>query len=222
MSYIYSESELEVKDMQEIYMEITLKLQDLSNEELVAEYQKTNNEEYLKMLMVRNKGIIYTIASSYSIEGYNLDDLFEEGFVALWKAADNFNSSRGYTFTTCLKGFVKQTYNRLYTKAHTASRGGGESSLSWEELEEIHKEQAYTDDYSSVVMEELLDRLNCYSSVSISFVLISICVMSRFLRNNFAFFVKFKGVFEILVIRNEISINQEILSVVWAVFKYCS
>ncbi len=62
--------------MQEIYMEITLKLQDLSNEELVAEYQKTHNEEYLKMLMVRNKGIIYTIASSYSIEGYNLDDLF--------------------------------------------------------------------------------------------------------------------------------------------------
>ena len=61
--------------MQEIYMEITLKLQDLSNEELVAEYQKTHNEEYLKMLMVRNKGIIYTIASSYSIEGYNLDDL---------------------------------------------------------------------------------------------------------------------------------------------------
>lgn len=145
--------------MQEIYMEITLKLQDLSNEELVAEYQKTHNEEYLKMLMVRNKGIIYTIASSYSIEGYNLDDLFEEGFVALWKAADNFNSSRGYTFTTCLKGFVKQTYNRLYTKAHTASRGGGESSLSWEELEEIHKEQAYTDDYSSVVMAELLDEL---------------------------------------------------------------
>lgn len=41
----------EVKDMQEIYMEITLKLQDLSNEELVAEYQKTHNEEYLKMLM---------------------------------------------------------------------------------------------------------------------------------------------------------------------------
>lgn len=145
--------------MQENYMECTVKLQDLTNEELVAEYQKTHSEEYLKMLMLNNKGLIFIIASNYSIPAHDLEDLMEEGYIALWKAADNYDPSRGYAFTTALRGFVQQAYNRLYTNAHRAKRGGGEMPLSWEKLEDINKEQSYTDDHTALAMDEIIGAL---------------------------------------------------------------
>lgn len=145
--------------MQENYMECTVKLQDLTNEELVAEYQKTHSEEYLKMLMLNNKGLIFIIASNYSILAHDLEDLMEEGYIALWKAADNYDPSRGYAFTTALRGFVQQAYNRLYTNAHRAKRGGGEMPLSWEGLEDINKEQSYTDDHTALAMDDILGAL---------------------------------------------------------------
>lgn len=145
--------------MQENYIECTVKLQGLTNEELVSEYQKTHSEEYLKMLMFNNKGLIVILASSYSIPDYDLEDLLEEGYIALWKAADNYDPSRGYTFTTALRGFIQQTYNRLYANAHRAKRGGGEKPLSWEELEDINKEQSYTDDYTALAIDEIVGAL---------------------------------------------------------------
>lgn len=149
----------EVKDMQENYRVNETKLQDLTNEELVAEYQKTHNDECLKMLMLNNKGLIFILASNYSIPDHDLEDLMEEGYIALWKAADNYDPSRGYAFTSLLRGFVQQTYNRLYTNAHRAKRDGGEMPLSWEELEDINKEQSYTDDHTALAMEEIIGAL---------------------------------------------------------------
>lgn len=145
--------------MQENYRVNETKLQDLSNEELVAMYQKTHSEEYLKMLMFNNKGLIFILASGYSIPDYDLEDLLEEGYVALWKAADNYNPARGCTFTTALKGYVTQAYNRLYTHAHRAKRSNGELLLSWERLNNINKEPSYTDDLTSLTIEELLEAL---------------------------------------------------------------
>lgn len=140
--------------MQENY---TGNVQEWTNEELVAEYQKTHSEEYLKMLMVKNKGIVYNIASSYSINGYELEDLFEEGFIALWKAADNYDPSRGNKFSTTLGAFVQQAFNRLYTNAHRAKRGGGEKALSWEALEDMNKERSYTDDHTALFVGEFVE-----------------------------------------------------------------
>lgn len=151
-----SEIKLEVKAVQEKY---TQNIQNWTNEELVAEYQKTHNEEHLKMLMVKNRGIIYMIANSYSIPAYDTEDLLEEGFIALWKAADGYDPSRGYTFTTALKGFVQQTYNRLYANAHRIKRGNGEKFLSWEELEAMNRERSYTDDHTVLAMDEFLGHL---------------------------------------------------------------
>lgn len=145
--------------MQENYRVNETKLQDLSNEKLVAMYQKTHNEEYLKMLMLNNKGLIFILASGYSIPDYDLEDLLEEGYIALWKAADNYNPTRGCTFTTALKGYVTQAYNRVYTHSRRAKRSSGELLLSWERLNNINKEPSYTDDLTSLTIEELLEAL---------------------------------------------------------------
>lgn len=145
--------------MQENYRTHETKLHDLSNEELVAMYQKTHDEDYLKSLMANNKGLIFILASNYSIPDHDLEDLMEEGYIALWKVADNYDSARGCTFTTALRGYVVQAYNRLYTHAHRVKRGSGEMPLSWDELEDINKEQSYTDDHTILAIEELLGAL---------------------------------------------------------------
>lgn len=145
--------------MQEKYRIFTVELHDYTNEELVEFFQSTQKEEYLKELMVRNSGIIRIIASSYTIPPYDIDDLMEYGYIALWEATKHFDSSRGCAFSTALKGFVRQSLNRLYDEAYRQKRGGGEVSASWDELEEIHKEYYSYDDHSDLYIADFLKML---------------------------------------------------------------
>ncbi len=145
--------------MQEKYRIFIVELHSYSNEELVELFQSTQKEEYLKELMVRNSGIIRTIAGSYSIPVYDMEDLMEIGYIALWEATKHFDKARGYTFTSALKGFVRQQYNRLYNEAYREKRGGGEISASWDELEEINKERYSYDDHSDLYVADFLKAL---------------------------------------------------------------
>lgn len=149
----------EVKDMQDNYRSFTVELHDYSNEELAELFQNTNDEMYLKELMVKNSGIIIMLASGYKIPCYDMEDLIEEGYVALWKTANNYDRSRGFTFTSFLKGCVTQAYNRLYNEAVTVKRGKGLLPTSWEELEDIHKEKPTTDDHTGLEVAEFLESL---------------------------------------------------------------
>ncbi len=145
--------------MQENYRYFTVELHDYTNEELVEIFQSTQKEAYLKELMVRNKGIIWNIASTYRIPVYDMEDLMEIGYIALWEATKNYDKSRGYAFTSALKGFVRQQYNRLYDEAYRKKRGGGEISASWDELEEINKERYSYDDHSDLYVADFLKAL---------------------------------------------------------------
>ncbi len=145
--------------MQEKYRIFTVELHDYTNEELVEFFQSTQKEEYLKELMAKNKGIIYTIASSYSIPNYDIDDLMGVGYVALWDATKYYDKARGYTFTTALKGFVRQSFNSLYNEAYRKKRGAREQVISWDELEEINKEYYSYDDHSDLYIADFLKML---------------------------------------------------------------
>lgn len=143
--------------MKENYRSFTVELHDYTNEELVEFFQSTQKEEYLKELMVKNRGIIHIIATTYSIPAYDIEDLMEIGYIALWDATKYFDKSKGFTFTTLLKSFLKQEYNRLYTEAHRVKRGGNKASvISWEELNEINKERYSYDDYSILYIADFL------------------------------------------------------------------
>ena len=146
--------------MQEKYRIFTVELHDYSNEELAELFQKTQAEECLVELMQKNKGIIYTIASSYKISGYDLEDLMQIGYEALWKTANHYDPSRGYAFTTCLKGFLHRELNHLYNEAKRLKRGNGVEPVSYEELEEINRERATYDDYSGLELREFIESLS--------------------------------------------------------------
>ena len=146
--------------MQEKYRIFTVELHDYSNEELAELFQKTQAEECLVELMQKNKGIIYTIASSYKISGYDLEDLMQIGYEALWKTANHYDPSRGYAFTTCLKGFLHRELNHLYNEAKRLKRGKGVEPISYEELAEINRERFSEDDYSGLYLDEFLSTLS--------------------------------------------------------------
>lgn len=145
--------------MQEKYRAFTVELHDYTNEELAELFQKTQAEECLVELMQKNKGIIYTIASSYKISGYDLDDLMAVGFEALWKTANHYDPSRGYAFTSCLKGFLHGELNPLYNEAKRLKRGNGVEPVSYEALAEINRERFSEDDYSGIYLDEFLSTL---------------------------------------------------------------
>lgn len=146
--------------MQEKYRAFTVELHDYTNEELAELFQKTQAEECLVELMQKNKGIIYTIASSYKISGYDLDDLMAVGFEALWKTANHYDPSRGYAFTSCLKGFLHGELNPLYNEAKRLKRGNGVEPVSYEALAEINRERFSEDDYSGIYLDEFLSTLS--------------------------------------------------------------
>lgn len=129
-------------------------------EALVQEYQATQNEDILHELINRNKGVLYSWVTSYHIPNYDLDDLWEEAYIALWGAAKAYNPERGYLFVTCVKGFVTQRFNRLYTEKTRQKRFNGSEAVSWESLEEINKEGGYHDDHSGLELSEFLNTLN--------------------------------------------------------------
>ncbi|MFI3225783.1 MAG: sigma-70 family RNA polymerase sigma factor [Clostridia bacterium] len=145
--------------MQENYRTFTVELHSYTNEELVEFFQTTQKEEYLKELMTKNRGIIYNVATTYSIPAHDLEDLMEIGYIALWEATKHYDKNRGFAFTTALKGFLKQRYNRLYNEAYRMKRGNGEKSLSYEELDSINKESYSTDDYSNIYIGSFFSTL---------------------------------------------------------------
>lgn len=81
------------------------------------------------------------------------------GYEALWRAAGNFDSSKGYTFSNWLKVHFKQALNRLYNEAKRKKRYCGSELTSFEELAEINKERATEDDRSYLYLEEFLSTL---------------------------------------------------------------
>lgn len=147
--------------MQENYRTFTVKLHDCSNEELAELFQKTQDEECLVELMQKNKGLIHIWVMKYrNIPQSDPEDLQEEAYIALWRAAKAYDPDRGYTFVSCLKGYVQQAFNRLYTEATRQKRYNGVENASYDELAEINREKASFDDYSGLELDEFLSTLS--------------------------------------------------------------
>lgn len=137
------------------------KYRDFTSEELVAMYQATQNEAALQELMIRNNGLIYTWIMKYrNIPHTDPEDLQEEAYIALWRAAKAYNPSKGTAFTTLLKVYVQQAFNRLYAEASRQKRYSGKEDTSYEELAEINRERATFDDHSGLELSEFLESLS--------------------------------------------------------------
>ncbi len=131
-----------------------------NTEDLVVMYQNTQKEDCLEEIIRRNKGLLTMWAKSYSnIPCHDMEDLLEEGYIACWQAVSNYNPAKGVVFTTLLKVYVKQRLNRLYNEATRKKRYTGADPVSWEELEEIHREGSFIDDGSSIEVNDFMRNL---------------------------------------------------------------
>ena len=79
----------------------------MTNEELVYMIQNFDNKtEYIEKLYLQNYGLICKIAKMFT-RFYDLDDLIQEGVLGLLTAAELYNESYGYKFTTYASESIK-------------------------------------------------------------------------------------------------------------------
>lgn len=149
-------------------------LKDRTNEDLVIEYQTTHNEDLFRALLEKNTGLLHIIVMDYRIPKYEIEDLLSESYIALIKAVDNFDPTRGVTFTTALKVFVRQHLNRLYNEVTCQKRYNGMDPASYEELVEIHKDDVRgldCDRFSQIEVDEYLDGLEAKDRYMVTLLL---------------------------------------------------
>lgn len=118
------------------------KYRKYETEELVGMYQSSHHEDILAEIMRRNKGLFYKWGQEYYLVGYDIEDKLSEAYIAMIRAIDTYNEAEGVMFSSYLKTCVKQHYNRIYNSQHRQKRHTEQEPLSWEGLEEIHKEKA--------------------------------------------------------------------------------
>lgn len=103
----------------------------LTNEQLVELYQK-GNEEALNKLLMANKGLLYKIAYKIKLltmkDHIDVEDLIQEGYLALIINANTFDTTKGFMFTTyAFKGVYQRMYRFIYG---ASSREKGNTKLN--------------------------------------------------------------------------------------------
>lgn len=95
-----------------------------TNEEIVEEIQHENNiTENMEKLYLNNKPLIHKIVSKVPHEQQDDDDCMQVAFLGLHKAAQGYDSSKGYKFMSYAERVIKtDLFRYLYGK------GGGELS----------------------------------------------------------------------------------------------
>ena len=80
----------------------------MDNEQLVARIQGGDNEaENMLQLWKQNKGFIATIARRYSA-GAEMEDLEQEGYIALCEAVQHYDLARGMSFISYAAFYIKR------------------------------------------------------------------------------------------------------------------
>lgn len=71
-------------------------LQFLSDEELIAQYLKQNDEAALEILVKRYVPRVYSLARQYTGDADNASDIAQETFVKVWKNLKRFDTTRSF------------------------------------------------------------------------------------------------------------------------------
>ena len=123
-----------------------------SNEELVKMYQCSGNENYLQELITQNVGLMKSWAMNYAktLPQWEVEDLISEAYFPLLNAVRDYKEDGGCKFSTFLRVYVSQHYNRIYQQATRQKRFTSSAPESFEvECEDFH----------SVELMQFLDNL---------------------------------------------------------------
>ncbi len=114
MEQILAQEGLAVEDPVRMYLkEIgTIPLLDAETETELAKRMSEGDEEAKNRLVEANLRLVVSIAKRYMGKGIHLLDLIQEGNLGLMKAADKFDYTKGYKFSTYATWWIKQAISR--------------------------------------------------------------------------------------------------------------
>ena len=102
-------------DSVKIYLQQIGKIKLLSNEEeleVAKKIKEENSEQAKKILVNANLRLVVSIAKKYIGRGLNFLDLIQEGNMGLMRAAEKFDYSKGYKFSTYATWWIQQAITR--------------------------------------------------------------------------------------------------------------
>jgi len=110
-------------------------------------------------MITNNIGLVHSIANRFRGRGADYDDLFQSGCVGLIKAADNFDASKGFAFSTYAVPVIMGEIRRIF-------RDGGAIKVSRSLKEKAIKAQSFRDKFireelREPTVSELSDMLGC-------------------------------------------------------------
>lgn len=127
----------------------------MTNEELVALIQAgVDVQENMAQLYQQNRRFITKIALPYS-NTCELEDLVQEAYFGLEKAAKKFEPDRGFKFLTYAENWIRQVIHRY------CQNNGNLKRVPVHVLEQISKYQKFRNDFIGVVGVEPTDEDYC-------------------------------------------------------------
>ena len=102
-------------DSVKIYLQQIGKIKLLNNEEeleVAKKIKEENSEEAKKQLVNANLRLVVSIAKKYIGRGLSFLDLIQEGNMGLMRAAEKFDYSKGYKFSTYATWWIQQAITR--------------------------------------------------------------------------------------------------------------
>ena len=102
-------------DSVKIYLQQIGKIKLLSNEEeleVAKKIKEENSEKAKKQLVNANLRLVVSIAKKYIGRGLSFLDLIQEGNMGLMRAAEKFDYSKGYKFSTYATWWIQQAITR--------------------------------------------------------------------------------------------------------------
>ena len=102
-------------DSVKIYLQQIGKIKLLSADEeleVAKKIKEENSEQAKKILVNANLRLVVSIAKKYIGRGLNFLDLIQEGNMGLMRAAEKFDYSKGYKFSTYATWWIQQAITR--------------------------------------------------------------------------------------------------------------
>ena len=108
-------SSVNADDSVKIYLQQIGKIPLLSSEQeldVAKKIYETNSDFYKNVLVNANLRLVVSIAKKYIGRGLSFLDLIQEGNLGLMKAAERFNYTKGYKFSTYATWWIQQSITR--------------------------------------------------------------------------------------------------------------
>lgn len=136
---------------------------------------KTKNENRSELIN-SNFGLVHSCANKFRGRGVEYDDLFQAGCVGLIKAADNFDGSRGFAFSTYAVPVILGEIRRIFRDGGTVKVGRALKEKSRNAVK--IREQMALECGRDVTITELAEKLQVSVSEAAELITVSMPAIS--------------------------------------------